>query len=365
MDRVKEIFIDESKSMANRLLILASFTGRLLPVFGTQAKDVVELRQSLVQFLAGKTEFFVGEGGTTFRFLLARVSRKPGRYTVHANERLLSRPHQPLYDGLNQLGVKVHVFGDRVEIAGEGWMRPERPLRVDCSLSTQFASALLLSSKDLPFTLEWDLRELGKSLPYWRMTQKLVDASVLPPCELDVSSAFSVAAYAAVGKGAVIKDFPFESSQADAVFVDLFQRMGIGMRKDRDLTILSSKCGPVEADLENSPDLLPVLSALCALAEGASVLKNADHVRHKESDRMEKSIELIVKAGGGAYEKNGDLYIEGPLRPVSSFAFDPDRDHRMAMAAAVLRRAGVKVEILNSHVVNKSFPGFWRVVEDL
>lgn len=352
--------------MANRLLLLASFLEEPLPKFRSQAKDIVELRESLERLLQGESEFHISEGGTTFRFLLVRLSRTPGKFKIFAAPRLLERPHQVLYEGLEKLGVTVQVEKDHVLVEGQGWLPPSQSLAIDCTLSTQYASAFLLSSKNLDFTFELETLNLQRSLPYWQMTTSLFEAETLPVCELDMSSAFSVAAVAAVNQGVIIKNFPEKSLQADFVFVDTLERMGVEIEKSEDLKITPQRSlKSIEVDLEKCPDLLPVLSALCAFAAGESVLKNIGHVRFKESDRLAKSIELIEKAGARAFHQEENLHIIGnsQLTPGEEFTFDPDQDHRMAMAAAVFMAAGWKIDLQEPQVVEKSFPDFWQVVE--
>jgi 3-phosphoshikimate 1-carboxyvinyltransferase len=120
----------------------------------------------------------------------------------------------------------------------------------------------------------------------------------------------------------------------------------------------------VNVNLENSPDLFPVLAVLCGLAQGTSKLFGAPHLALKESNRIQKTFELLTKAGIKSQIVDGGLIIEGSNMKIHSkaFSFDPDHDHRMAMAAALLNMVGAKIQILNKEVVNKSFPEFWSIV---
>ncbi len=75
---------------------------------------------------------------------------------------------------------------------------------------------------------------------------------------------------------------------------------------------------------------------------------------------MEKLRELVLRAGGWALVGEDHIEIRGPLTPQGPFTFDPAQDHRMAMAAGVLKAAGVELRVLNPRVVNKSYPSFWE-----
>ena len=71
-----------------------------------------------------------------------------------------------------------------------------------------------------------------------------------------------------------------------------------------------------------------------------------------------------VDSSGSSDMSQNDLQAESKLaRQRSTVAtFSTDHDHRLAMAAAVANVAGHSIEILDPHVVNKSFPGFWDIV---
>jgi 3-phosphoshikimate 1-carboxyvinyltransferase len=87
---------------------------------------------------------------------------------------------------------------------------------------------------------------------------------------------------------------------------------------------------------------------------------------YKESDRLAKTIELLHQGGFVASPKNDGLHIVGHgfrnLKP-KNFRFDTDLDHRMAMAAGLMRLRGFGIDIWNSQVVSKSFPEFWGILE--
>ena len=119
----------------------------------------------------------------------------------------------------------------------------------------------------------------------------------------------------------------------------------------------------LEVNLKDTPDLAPVLGVLCALAKGPSRITGAEHLRFKESDRIAKTVELIEKMGRKATAlKDGFQIEEGPIGEPKAFEFDPDEDHRLAMAAGVAMKAGYPVALKHPEVVTKSFVEFWQVM---
>jgi 3-phosphoshikimate 1-carboxyvinyltransferase len=385
--------IPASKSMVNRAAVIRSFEERV-EVRGRSSCDDVRRLEGALRVMGTGVSLDCGEGGTVFRFLTARASRIPGRHELACGPSLFARPHDGLYDALARLGIRV--FRDRarrvVVVEGRGWRDPGRPVPVSRDVSSQFASAVLLSAWDLPFSLALEAGQDGPSEPYLSMTLEMLRRAGMewrrtgttlsvPPMqhpaagtrlrlEPDVSSAFALAALAAVAGRARIHEFPAESLQPDAAFVGILHRMGAPVCRDRNGVLeVRSPAGGVRAlegidvDLGRSPDLFPVLAVLASFASGPSRLAGAPHLAHKESDRIRKTAELIALVGREATVLPDGLRVEeGEPRFGAERAYDPAGDHRLAMAAHVAAAAGAPIEILHKEVVDKSFPEYWPIV---
>ncbi len=377
--------ISGSKSLWNRALIAQSFFPKLILNGDSEARDVLLLQKAVADLKAGVKKFDCGEGGTTLRFLLARLSREPGEYFVKATERLLERPQQDLYQALRDLGCKVNPGPEGVSLVSNGWDLPKK-LQVSLSTSSQFLSGLLLSAWDLPAALNIET-DIGKgSESYLAMTLSLLQSFgmqwerqggqvTVPPGqtlkiqsyspEPDMSSAFTVAALAVAGGSAVIQNFPSQSLQPDFVFVELLEAMGAKIQiTENALVVEQSVMNSVDWDLRNSPDLFPVLSVLLMKARGTSELVGLESLPFKESNRIEKCLELIRSLGGqGSWDgKRFEIVGEPNLQLRGSIVFDPDQDHRMAMAAAVAMQYGADIEVIDPEVVQKSFAKFWEIL---
>jgi 3-phosphoshikimate 1-carboxyvinyltransferase len=292
---------------------------------------------------------------------------------------------------LEQLGARVEA-GDAsspgLVIHGPESWRTDRPLTIDRGLSSQFASGVLLSAWELEAPLTVRFTGEAVSEGYFSMTRELVrragltveesvDAVTVPPgqkvrpdtyrAEIDLSSAFALAAAAAVAGEANITPFPESSLQPDRVFVDILRAMGVPVeRAGSTLRVRrAARLESIEWCLRDSPDLFPVLGVLCSLAEGRSRLFGAPHLGLKESNRIARTVELISALGRTVEERPDGLIVHGQgLDRVHDrpFPFDPDHDHRLAMAAGVARKAGFAVEVSEPDVVNKSFPSFWSTI---
>ena len=167
--------VSSSKSLMNRALIVQSFFPQMKIEGNSQCEDVKHLKKSLSQTSSGSSgTLYCGSGGTSFRFLLARLSRLKGKFTLQARERLFHRPHGGLIQSLNALGVAVDWKSNHcVEVTSQDWDL-RGPVWVPLRPSSQFASALLLSSWMLPQTLELKFEREWNDFSYLKMTVEFV-----------------------------------------------------------------------------------------------------------------------------------------------------------------------------------------------
>jgi 3-phosphoshikimate 1-carboxyvinyltransferase len=379
-----------SKSMLNRLLIAQSYAPQLKIHGDSRCEDVEYMKKALAALPNNVKvrEFDVGAGGTTLRFLALRAARSGGEFILRGTRRLFERPQDDLLKILRQLSIETEIGPDFLRLSGSGWKLQGDTLLVPFARSSQFASAVLLNAWDLPFDLFVSLGGQKVSEGYWRMSVRMAhdlgmkmdfwDGDFRVPkgqtvsareftAETDLSSAFAVAAVAAVSGSASFTDFPTQSLQPDAEFVRILGTMGVPLALSGQTLKVerAARLNGVAVNLRACPDLFPVLSALCALAEGDSHLYGATQLAHKESNRIQKMAEMIRAFGREAEANDDGLYIRGAaLKPASSknIEIDCDHDHRVAFAAAVYRAAGFGVDILNPEVVNKSFPEFWSIL---
>lgn len=381
-----------SKSLLNRALVVQSFFAELRIRGGSKCEDVVFLQKALCQFDQTVSQHFqCGAGGTSLRFLMARLSRVPGEYDLFADTRLMARPHQGLIKALKQLGVQItRPEEDCLRITSDGWSLPQGPLSVTDPTSSQSLSALLLSAWNLEkdLFLQYD-PENQASMGYLQMTldflkdigmelelsagsirihagQKIQKTQI--NIEPDMSSAFAMAACALSNGELEIHHFPRQSRQPDFIFVELLKSMGANILYDAQEKILKVQDSPVlhgiEFNLKNTPDLFPVLAVLLSRAQGVSYLSGLETLAYKESNRLENTRDLLQSLGYECLYQNKKLRIEGRPDHVPSvfLEFDPDQDHRMAMAAALAQRQGADLKISNPQVLNKSFPEFWEIL---
>ena len=211
------------------------------------------------------------------------------------------------------------------------------------------------------------------------------------PSECTVSgdwsnSAFFLSAGAISKDGVTVTGLDLNSPQGDKAIIDLLRRFGADISISHNpasadsgsldltknaLTELSSitvKGGSlhgIDIDAADIPDLVPILSAVAATAEGKTIIRNIERLRIKESDRVKTVIETLTNLGATISESkdedgNAILLIEGS-RTLPGGIVDSYNDHRIAMTAAVLSIAcSGPVTIFDPLAVNKSYPTFYE-----
>lgn len=379
-----------SKSWLNRALVIRHFNPQVQLDIDSAGEDVVALNRAICSI--GKTRHFdLGLGGTSFRFFAFLISRQPGKWKLTAHSRLLERPQKEIGSILQQLGVATEIVKDGLIVESRGW-QPVKKLVCSAQISSQFVTALILSCWDLEFDLEIEIHKPVISFGYLNMTFRLLQSAGMSliveenensvichikrkSCstikklnnEPDISSAFALASAAVIAGSAEITNWNGTSDQPDLIFLNIFEAMGIQFRAEANLLSVArnESWRGIDCNLSQSPDLFPVLAVLCAFAEGNSTLSGGHQLRHKESDRIAKTKELLELIQVDVEPLPDGLRIKGGSARLGYHApiqFNPDHDHRMAMAAALLRLKGFNISILHPEVVNKSYPLFWRDV---
>ena len=160
-----------SKSESNRALMIAAYGGFPLEVDNlSEAHDTVLLK-ALLEHPSPQVD--CEDAGTVARFLMTYLAGKPGTWTLTGTKRLCERPMAPLVDALRQLGADIAGDGLPLKIVG-------RPLKggavtLDASLSSQFASSLLMAAPTWENGLELTLTGDPVSMPYLEMTVKMME----------------------------------------------------------------------------------------------------------------------------------------------------------------------------------------------
>lgn len=119
-----------------------------------------------------------------------------------------------------------------------------------------------------------------------------------------------------------------------------------------------------EAEVPTLVDEIPILAVAAAFANGPSRFRGLAELRVKESDRLQKTAELLQLAGAEVKVEGNDLLIAGGLKQARAFHYDPVGDHRLAMAGCVMARfAEGPCKVDHPECVAVSFPAFFELFD--
>lgn len=348
-----------------------------------------------------------GNSGTTARLLTGVFAASDGLFvTAFGDASLSQRPMARVVEPLRAQGAEImgRDGGKLLPMAIRGRQLTPRASLVD-KASAQVKSALLLAglrcqgttSVSLPAGgrdhTERMLRSMGAKIEVQQDLRAGVrheTITLVGPMTPragqyripgDPSSAAFLAAIAALASGSItisgVLDNPTRSG-----FVTVLRRLGVkielgpidpnagSLETMRDMLVLggsSLRGADFEAELAPSMiDEIPILAVVAAFAQGASRFRGLGELRVKESDRLSKTLELLHLAGAKAHAEGDDLIVAGGLNRAEAFHYQPDYDHRLAMAASVLAKfAAGPCRIDEPECVTVSFPGYFDVLATL
>jgi 3-phosphoshikimate 1-carboxyvinyltransferase len=159
------------------------------------------------------------------------------------------------------------------------------------------------------------------------------------------------------------------SLQADISIMDILMEAGASMSEleDGSLHVMRAPLSPFRADMNNCPDLFPIVAVLAAFCPGESTLLGVERLRHKETDRAAAIVEMLEAMGIGVSVFEDEMTITGmglsqrlaTGKLLKGGKFRSHGDHRMVMALRVASLgASSAVEIDDVSCVAKSFPDF-------
>lgn len=339
---------------------------------------------------ASSADLFVGNAGTAARFLAAASALATGEIRLDGVPRMRERPMGDLFEALRSMGADVLPEQGRdalpALVRSSGVRGGEVHIRAGSS--SQFVSALLLIGPCCPEGLRVRIEGPLVSEPYVAMTLEMirrwggcVEVGVSGDYEVggtsgyrsrewlvepDASGAtYFMAAAAVTGGRALIRGLGRDSLQGDVAFADVLGRMGCTVEWLPEGVQVRGpeRLGGVEVDMNGISDTVMSLAAIAPFASGPVSIRNVAHIRGKETDRISAVVAELNRLGVAVDELPDGLTIQPvhELRPALVQTYD---DHRMAMSFAVAGLAAPGVAIANPACVNKTYPGFWRDLEE-
>jgi len=336
---------------------------------------------------ANEVPVFVGNAGTAMRFLTGWLSFVPGRFLLQGAQRMHERPIGDLVDVLMSIGAEVEYVEREgyppLRIRGKK-MRGGFDVEIAADTSSQFASSLMMAGATLPDGVTLRLTSLA-SASYLDITADVLGAfgaqverrgSVVRVraarlhcdqyrVEGDYSSASYWFAAAAATRGTMrVRGLANPSVQGDAAFLDMLARMGCQVSAGQEITVTGAPLRGGRFDCNSSPDIVPTLAAIAPLASEPVEIVNVANLRVKESDRI-ATVASELRRLGATVEERADSMLIQPGWNDAPATIETHNDHRIAMAFAIAGLARGGVTIGDERVVSKSYPRFWKTLDEV
>lgn len=337
----------------------------------------------------------VGNSGTTTRLMLGILATRPFHSVVIGDDSIAKRPMARVTEPLRKMGAKIdgRGKGNFTPLAIRGGQTKGITYTSPVA-SAQVKSAILLAGlqsegittvrephKSRDHT-ERMLKAFGVELQEDGLTVSVVGGQELAAQHVVVPGDISSAAFFLVA-GAIVENSEITLTnvginETRTGIIDVLLKMGaklqltnekvINEEKMADLTIRTSELQGIEISGEIIPrliDEIPIIAVLATQANGTTVIKDAEELKVKETNRIDTVVSQLKTLGANIEATDDGMIIHGPTPliggKVASFG-----DHRIGMAMAIAGLvSSVQVEIEDIEAIDVSYPNFFDHIQEL
>ncbi|MEA1955195.1 MAG: 3-phosphoshikimate 1-carboxyvinyltransferase [Campylobacterota bacterium] len=332
-----------------------------------------------------------GNSGTGMRLFCGLLSSANGHFILTGDEYLRRRPMKRVTTPLHSIGAKLdgRENGDLAPLSIRG--ASLKSFDYDSKIaSAQVKSCMILAALRADGTCTYtepelsrdhtermlkgmgaDIKVDGLKTTIQPMKKLLNPLTIRVPADPSSAFFFAVAAAITPNSSIVLEGVTLNETRIEAFKV--LEKMGADMSYETtdskyepigDITVKYSplKAVTVEDNISWLIDELPALSIAMACAEGESIVKNAEELRVKESDRISAVVDGLIDCGIEVEEYEDGYKIKGSK--LKSAKIDSDGDHRIAMSFII---AGLKcgMEVTDLDCINTSFPNFFELLQKI
>lgn len=342
-----------------------------------------------------RTTLDVGNSGTTTRLMSGILAAQDFTCTLNGDASIQKRPMKRIMTPLSQMGADIVSLKDNgcapLKITG----KPLHGIHYTSPVaSAQVKSAILLAglyadgetSVTEPYVsrnhTELIFRYFGVDISTKDTTatvspaEKLVGQKIVVPGDISSAAYFIAAGLLVPNSELVIKNVGINPTRDGILRVCKDMGASISFENEQeisgeptaDLIIKTSSLTGTTIGGGIIPTLIdeiPIIAVLACFAKGTTVIKDAQELKVKESNRIDVMVTNLKKMGADITATDDGMIIHGG-KPLHGAAIDSSLDHRIAMSFAI---AGLCAEgdtkILGAECVNISFPTFYQDLERL
>lgn len=324
------------------------------------------------------------ESGSTLRFIIPLFSLTNHQTIITGRTSLMDRPlnvYENLYlkDGFtfkknnNQLIIKAKLKAKRYQIPG--------------NISSQFITGLLyalpLLSSDSEIEIIGDfesknyvlmtidvLHQFGVDIKSTKNGFYIKGNQMYRSRDYHISGDYSQAANflvaGALSNKLSVLNLRHDSVQGDKAIVSILKKAHAVIHPTTNgYDVKRSHLVGNNINIENCPDIGPIVALMCALSKGKSIISGASRLRIKESDRIESTVQVLNTLGANIHTEGDDIHIEGVER-LKGGIIDSFNDHRIAMMASIASLVSRgPIIIKRAFAINKSYPHFYSDLESI
>ena len=372
--------------------------------FETNNDEIVVHGSGLYGLKKPKKKINLGNSGTSIRLLSGILSAQKFSSTLIGDESLSTRPMNRIIEPLSLMGanIKSQNFGrPPLEIGKSDKLNS---INYDLPIaSAQVKSCILFASlysegktvvRETQTTrdhTEIMFKQFGVPLiirdTHGGRDIEMYSPSNLKSTEIDIPGDFSSAAFFILAaliipnSNLTIKNVGMNETRT--ALLNAFQEMGAeidiinktgNFEPRADLKVKYSKLKGIKLDTKFVPNLideLPAFFVAAAMSSGSTAVRNAEELRHKESDRLEAMGDVLKSLGVDFNMYHDGMDINGldknnGLSSYTGGVIESFGDHRIAMSSAIACSLfDQESRVLNTDNVNTSFPTFLKIADQV
>lgn len=338
---------------------------------------------------APETVLDVGNSGTTMRLLSGILAGQDFSSSLTGDASIRKRPMKRVITPLSLMGASIESIPGNgcaplaiqgMPLTGIHYQSPVSSAQVKSCVLLAGLYADSTTKVTEPFVSrnhsELMLRSFGAEIQTEGTTVSVQPDPLLTGQKVEVPGDISSAAYFIAagllipGSEILIKNVGINPTR------DGILRVCRAMGADIEILNEQEHCGELTADLlvrhsalkgtvieggiiPTLIDELPVIAVMAAFAEGTTIIRDAQELKVKESNRLDIIVHHLKEMGADVTPAPDGMIIRGG-KPLTGTVLDSHMDHRIAMSFAIAAMAGNgETEILNSDCVSISYPDFY------
>lgn len=379
---------------ADCLSTIACFKQMGIPIERTGDKVLVH-GKGLHGLSAPTATLDVGNSGTTFRLMSGILAAQPFRSTLTGDASIQQRPMKRITIPLRQMGASMDGKEDGLyapitingqQLTGLHYESPVASAQVKSSILLAGLYADGKTKVTEPFRSrdhsERMLQYFGHELEIEELSvtsapcKGLYGQKVVVPGDISSAAFFLVAGSIVPNSEILLKNVGINPTRdgvlevlknmnADITYLNEHME---GREPVADLLVKTSNLKGTVVQGSQIPRLIdevPAIAIAACFAEGQTIIKDAAELKVKESNRIKTMVDNLTKMGADIRETEDGMIINGTGH-LKGATLESYHDHRIAMAFAI---AGLvaegETEILNSDIVQISYPTFWTDIKNL